>query len=72
MAKKDTIETLIHEIDQELMPGRFVRYNDMFDFTCHLRQVEEKLEEQVKEGKAADLIPLYEIFLAGAYEKIAS
>jgi len=70
MAKKDTIETLTREIEQELMPGRFVRYNDMFDFTRHLRQVEEKLEDLVKEGKAADAIPLYEIFLVGAYEKM--
>ena len=70
MAKKKPIESLTHEIEQELMPGRLIRYNDMFDFTRHLRQVEEKLEDLAREGKAAQAIVLYEIFLAGAYEKM--
>lgn len=50
MAKKNTIESLTREIEQELMPGRFIRYNDMFDFTRHLRQVEENMTRSTMSG----------------------
>jgi len=63
-------DPLLAEIQQELMPGRFVRYNDMFDFGRHLHQVEEKIAALVENGEAERAIGLYEVFLAAAYDKM--
>ena len=52
------------------MPGRFVRYNDMFDFARHLEQVEEKIAALVAKNETERAIGLYEVFLAAAYDKI--
>ena len=63
-------DPLLIEIRQELMPGRFVRYDDMFDFGCHPDQVEEKIAARVESGEAERAIGLYEVFLAAAYDKV--
>jgi tetratricopeptide (TPR) repeat protein len=63
-------DPLLAAIEQELMPGSFVRYGDMFDFVRDLEQVEEKLAALAKSGAAARAVDLYELFLAGAYDKI--
>ena len=70
MAKRQHRDPLILEIEQALMPGRFVRYDGMFEFTRHLDQIEEKLEALGAAGAAARAVSLYEVFLAGCYEKI--
>lgn len=63
-------DPLLVEIRQELMPGRFVRYNDMFDFARHLELVEEKIAALVEQGESERAVGLYEVFLAAAYDKI--
>ncbi|MFC1452665.1 DUF6880 family protein [Verrucomicrobiota bacterium] len=63
-------DSLLIEVRQELMPGRFVRYDDMFDFGRHLHQVEEKIAALVENGEAERAVGLYEVFLAAAYDKI--
>lgn len=70
MAKRQHRDPLILEIEQALMPGRFVRYDGMFEFTRHLEQVERKLESVVAGGNADRAVSLYEAFLAGCYDKI--
>jgi len=70
MRQTEQRDPLLIEIRQELMPGRFVRYDDMFDFGRHLHQVEEKIAALVEKGEAERAIGLYEVFLAAAYDKM--
>ncbi len=70
MKKMEQRDPLLIEIRQELMPGRFVRYDDMFDFGRHLHQVEEKIATLVQSGEKERAIGLYEVFLAAAYDKM--
>ncbi len=70
MRQTEQGDPLLIEIRQELMPGRFVRYGDMFDFGRHLHQVEEKIAALVESGEAERAIGLYEVFLAAAYDKM--
>jgi tetratricopeptide (TPR) repeat protein len=58
------------EIEQALRFGDFVRYDAMFAFTDELDQVERKLQALVAGGEAERALALYEVFLAGCYEKI--
>jgi len=39
MPSKKTADPLLIDIQQEIMPRRFVRYDDMFHFTRHLHQI---------------------------------
>ena len=63
-------DPLLAEIEQELRLGRFVRYGDMFDLVRDLEMVESKLAALVADGEAERTVGLYEVFLAGCYEKI--
>jgi tetratricopeptide (TPR) repeat protein len=58
------------EIEQALRFGDFIRYDAMFAFTDELDLVGRKLQALVAGGEAARALALYEIFLAGCYEKI--
>ena len=51
-------DPLLIEIQHELMPGRCVRYDDMFDFVRDLEEVEEKLAALVETGEAERAIGL--------------
>lgn len=68
--RKQPGDPVLAEIEQELVPGRFVRYDDMYHFVRHLHQVEAKLKAMIDEGDAERAVGLYEAFLAGCYEKI--
>lgn len=70
MRQTEQRDPLLIEIRQELMPGWFVRYEDMFDFGRHLYQVEEKIAALVDNGETERAIGLYEVFLAAAYDKM--
>ncbi len=63
-------DSLVSEIEQELMPGRFVPYSDMHEFARDLEHVAEKIRALVENGEAKGAVGLYELFLAGAYEKM--
>lgn len=70
MTKRQPRDPLMAQIEQDLMPGQFVRYGDMSDFTQDLHRLEEKLAALVAGGEAHRAVGLYEAFLAGCYEKI--
>lgn len=70
MAKRQASDPLLIEIEQELVPGRFIRYDDMSHFVGDLHQVEEKLAALVTGDEAERAVGLYETFLAGCREKI--
>ena len=63
-------DPLVAEIRYELMPGRFVRWDDVSRLVHNLDRVQEKLEGLVKAGEAERAVRLYEIFLLGVYAKI--
>lgn len=58
------------EIESALRFGDFIRYDAMFPFTDELDQVARKLQSLVAGGEAERALALYEVFLAGCYEKI--
>jgi Family of unknown function (DUF6880) len=63
-------DPLVAEIRIALMPGRFVRWNEVSDLVCHLDRAKEQVEALVKTGEAKRAVGLYEIFLSGVYAKI--
>ena len=70
MARRRTSDPLLAEIEHGLMPGRFISYNDMFEFTRDLESIEAKIASLVNNGEAERAVGLYEIFLAGCYDKM--
>lgn len=68
--KRQSPDPLLVEMEQELMPGRFIRYGDMFHFVQRLHQVEGKLAALAAGSEAERAVGLYEMFLAGCLEKI--
>ena len=63
-------DPLVAEIRYELMPGRFVRWDEVSRLANNLDRVHEKLEDLVKAGEAERAARLYQIFLSGVYAKI--
>ena len=63
-------DPLVADIRHELMPGRFVRWDEVPRLVDNLDRVHERLEGLVKAGEAERTIRLYEIFLSGVYAKI--
>ncbi len=63
-------DPLIAEIRIALMPGRFVRWNEVSGIISNLDGVHERVETLVKTGEAGRAVRLYEIFLSGVYAKI--
>src|SRR2546423_426011 len=63
-------DPLVAEIRHELMPGRFVRSDEVSRLVHNLDRVHEKLEGVVTAGEAEGAVRLYEIFLLGIYAKI--
>ena len=67
---KRTDDPLVAEIRYELMPGRFIRWDEVSRMVGNLDRVHEKVQGLVKAGEAERAVRLYEIFLAGVYDKI--
>ncbi len=67
---KRSEDPLIPEIRIALMPGRFVRWNEVSDLVNKLDRVQDRVEALVKAGEAGRAVRLYEIFLSGVYAKI--
>jgi tetratricopeptide (TPR) repeat protein len=63
-------DPLVTEIRCELMPGRYVRWDEVSRLVNNLDRVHEKLASLVKAGEAERAARIYEIFLAGVYAKI--
>ena len=63
-------DPLVTEIRYELMPGRFIRWDEVSRLAHNLDRVHEKVEELVQAGEAERAVRLYEVFLSGVYSKI--
>lgn len=70
MARKTNKEELISEIEMAFDFGRFISYNDSWNFVRQLDKTKDQVDELVRKGKSMDAVPLYEMFLAGCREKI--
>jgi len=70
MNKRVQEDPVVVEIRYELMPGRYVRWDEVSRLVHNLDRVHEKVEGLVKAGEAERAVRLYEIFLSGVYAKI--
>ena len=70
MTKRKAPDPVVAEIERALMPGQFIRYDEMHEFIGDLEKVEGKLKALVRDGEAERAVHLYEVFLSGCYEKI--
>jgi tetratricopeptide (TPR) repeat protein len=69
MKKKRNVDPLISQIELALDLGRFVSYNDSWDFVRSLEDAKTRIDALI-EGREADrAVLLYELFLSGCYEK---
>lgn len=69
MKRKQTCNPLTLEIEQALDPGRFVSYRQSEDFVRDLENVKSRVDALANGGDAERSVRLYEVFLAGCYEK---
>lgn len=69
MGKRKSKDQLITSIERALAPGYFISYNRSWGFVSDLGDVQKKLDALVAGGEAERAIGLFEIFLAGCYEK---
>jgi len=60
---------LISTIERVLAPGTFIAYGRSWDFMHSLHEVKDRLGAMVKTGQAREAIELYDMFLAGCYDK---
>jgi tetratricopeptide (TPR) repeat protein len=64
-----TTDSLMSAIEQAVDLGRFVHYRESWEFVSDLEDVKRRLDELVSQGESQRAVPLYEVFLAGCYEK---
>lgn len=69
MGKRKSKDQLITEIESALSPGYFISYNRSWEFVGDLGDMKKKLDSLVANGEAERAVALFEIFLAGCYEK---
>src|ERR1035441_909180 len=70
MNKRGKEDPFVVEIENELMPGQFFRWDEVSELTDGLERVHEQVQALVKSGEAARAVRLYEILLTGVYAKI--
>jgi tetratricopeptide (TPR) repeat protein len=68
-SRKFDIDILTREIEQALEPGEFIPYKQAWGFVQDLEDIGRKIDKLVKNGEAAKAVSLYEILLAGCYDK---
>ena len=69
MSKRRRAEPLIQTVERALDPGRFVSYGASWRFAQQLEEVKSDLDALVEAGEAQRAVDLYELFLAGCYDK---
>ena len=69
MSRWKTNEALAGMIETALRPGDFISYGRSWDFVSGLEEVKGRIEGLLAGGQADQAAGLYEIFLAGCYEK---
>src|SRR4030042_1850761 len=69
MSRRKDKEDLVRAIEAALRPGEFIRYGESWDFVTDLEEVKKRLDKLLAGGQAGLACDLYELFLAGCYEK---
>jgi hypothetical protein len=69
MAKAKRTHPLVQVIERFLAPGTFISYGRSWDFVRDLEKVKNQIDALVKAGDARQAVELYELFLAGCYDK---
>jgi len=69
MGRRKANDPLATAIERALDFGRFVSYGQSWDFVGELDRVKDELDALVGQGEAERAVSLYELFLAGCYEK---
>jgi hypothetical protein len=69
MKKKMNVDPLISQIERALDLGRFISYNQSWDFVRSLEDTKSKIDDLMEKGEADRALRLYELFLSGCYEK---
>ena len=68
MGKKK--DTLVSAMEISLDPGRFISYGEVGGFINDLEDIKHQIDDLVKQGNAERAVGIYELFIAGCYEKI--
>lgn len=61
---------LLLVIEQSLDCGRFIPYRANWAFVEGLERVKSQIDNLVKQGDAVRAVSLYELFMAGCYDKM--
>jgi len=69
MSERKTGDSLTGAIEEAVRLGEFISYNRSWDFVSNLEHVKGLLDGLLAEGQADHAVDLYEVFLAGCYEK---
>lgn len=56
-------------VEGALLPGQFIRYDRAFEFVRGLEKVKSQIDVLLGHREAERAVGLYEVFLAGCYEK---
>ncbi|MFH1951499.1 MAG: DUF6880 family protein [Pseudomonadota bacterium] len=70
MRKRKNVDPLISRIELALDLGQFISYNLSWDFVHDLEDIKNKIDALIESGEADRVVPLYELFLSGCYEKV--
>lgn len=70
MGNRKKPDPFISEIEHALNFGEFITYDRSWDFVQTLENEKHKVDNLVRDGQAERAVSLYEIFLAGCYEKV--
>ncbi len=68
MARKK--DPLLSEIERSFEPGNFISYGESWGFVNGLENTRDKIDGLVKQGDAVQAVSLFEMFMAGCYEKM--
>ncbi|HOZ49895.1 MAG TPA: hypothetical protein PK468_25055, partial [Candidatus Hydrogenedentes bacterium] len=69
MSKQRKKDPLLKAIEHALDLGQFVSYKQTWDFVNNLDRIKDQINALVDEGEAERAVRLYELFVAGVYEK---
>lgn len=69
MAKTRRTHPLVQVLERSLSPGTFISYGRSWDFVQDLEKAKSQIDALVRAGGAPKAVELYELFLAGCYDK---
>ena len=71
MSKAKRTHSLVEVVERSLAPGAFIPYSQSWDFVRQLEQVKSQLDRMAKADEVRQVVGVYEVFLAGCYDKAA-